>query len=66
MVTPNESMLDQIIRGLVGVVLITLALTLFAGVWQWIAGVVGAIILLSAVLAFCPVYRVLGMSTRHP
>lgn len=59
----NESSLDRIIRAVVGIVALVLAFTTLTGVVQVIALVVGVILLFTAAVGFCPLYRVFGIST---
>jgi hypothetical protein len=33
------------------------------GVWAWIAFIVGGVLILTAAVGFCPLYRVFGWST---
>ena len=61
----NVKMLDRIFRGLLGVVFLELAFFWLAGGWQIAVYVVGAILLLTAAIRFCPLYRVLGVSTAR-
>lgn len=60
----NESGLDRIIRAILSVVLIAGALAVgigsFAGILMLI---VGAVMGVTAATGFCPLYRVLGLST---
>lgn len=65
--TANMSNLDRGIRLVVGIVLIALALGLHdagnapaSGLW-W--GWIGVIPLVTAFIGWCPLYRVLGIST---
>jgi hypothetical protein len=60
----NESNVDRIIRALVGAVL------LIAWVAGWVTGalaivlgIVGIVLLATAAAGFCPMYRLLGVST---
>ena len=55
----NVGNIDRIARGLLGLVLIVLALTGTIGVWGWI----GVVPLLTAALGTCPLYTMLGFST---
>lgn len=55
----NVGSIDRIARILIGLVLIALTLTGSIGVWGWI----GIVPLATAAIGFCPLYRVLGMST---
>lgn len=59
----NESSLDRIIRAVVGIVALVLAFTTLTGVVQVIALVVGVILLFTAAVGFCPLYRIFGIST---
>lgn len=56
----NIGSTDRWIRIIVGVVLIVLALTDTIGVWGWL----GIIPLATALINFCPLYRLIGLSTR--
>jgi uncharacterized membrane protein len=62
--TTNESTIDRIIRLVIGiaafVAAFALGLTSVAGI---ILAVVGAVMLVTAAVGFCPLYRVFGMST---
>ncbi len=60
----NESNLDRILRALVG------ALLLLAWIVGWttgtlalVLGVVGVVLVATAAVGFCPLYRVFGLST---
>ena len=60
----NESPADRIIRSIVGVVLIALGLFGVAtGAWLYVAYVLGAILLVTGIVGFCPLYRVFNFST---
>ena len=59
---------DRIARLIIGVVLVVLpfvsGLALFASpVWLWASIVVGAVLIVTALVRFCPLYGVLGLST---
>ena len=62
--TVNEGSVDRIIRAVVGVALLA------AWVFGWIGGtlavvlgVIAIVLVLTAAVGFCPLYRVFGMST---
>lgn len=56
--TSNVGTADRVLRAVIGLTLIGLAL--FAGQWwAWI----GVVPLATAFMAFCPAYRLLGLST---
>ncbi len=59
----NVGQTDRIIRGIVGLVLLALAATSLAGIWAWIAGVFGVVLLGTAALGTCPPYALLGINT---
>lgn len=55
----NMGTTDKIARLVIGALLIVLALTGVIGVWGWL----GAVLVGTAFLNFCPIYRVLGFKT---
>ncbi len=59
----NVGKTDKIIRFLFGVVLIILAWTAFQGTASIIITVIAAIPILTALINFCPLYSLLGVST---
>lgn len=59
MLTINESSADRLLRVVVGIVL--LSLTFLGPKTLW--GLVGLVPLLTGLAGFCPLYRVLGIST---
>ncbi len=65
----NESPLDRIARIVVGIVLLALiAAGTLAAPWLYLAGAVGAILLVTGIVGFCPLYAILRISTlaaRH-
>lgn len=65
----NEGIADRVIRALVGIGVIVAA-------WLWlgladvkiagiIVAIVGAILLLTGIVGFCPAYRLVKLSTRR-
>lgn len=56
----NVGNIDKVIRIIAGLALGALAYTGTLGVWAW---VVGAILLVTGLIGFCPAYKLLGMST---
>jgi len=55
----NVGKIDRIIRAVIGVVLLGLALY-----WGcWFTGIVGLAFIFSAVVGWCGLYKVLGIST---
>jgi hypothetical protein len=57
--THNEGNVDRVIRVVLGLVLISL---IFVGPHTWL-GLVGLIPLVTGIVGFCPLYRVLGINT---
>ena len=55
----NVGGIDSILRIVVGIVLIGLAATGTVGWWGWL----GVVPLATGLFRFCPMYRLLGMST---
>ena len=61
--TKNMGQTDRIIRTVAGVVLLLLAFGTLTGVWAWLAGIVGVVMLTTAVMGSCPPYALLGINT---
>jgi hypothetical protein len=61
----NEGILDRGIRLVLGLVLVGFLFTVLTGVWQIIAAVVAAILLLTSIVGFCPLYGLFGINTRR-
>lgn len=62
--TRNESNLDRIIRVVLAVVFFVVAATVADNQVVQIGGIVlGAILLITAAVGFCPLYRLFGFST---
>jgi hypothetical protein len=60
----NESSLDRIIRVLAAVVIAVLYFTgVISGTWAIVLGIVGLILLVTGLIGFCPLYKLLGIST---
>lgn len=55
----NVGGIDQILRIVVGVVLIALTALGYIGVWGWI----GVVPLVTGLFKFCPLYALIGMNT---
>jgi len=55
----NESSIDRLVRIVLGVVLLSLVFVGPKTMW----GIIGAIPLLTGVVGFCPLYRLVGLST---
>ncbi len=62
--TVNESTLDRSLRAVVGVLLVAAWIFgWFTGTLAVVLGIVGLVLLLTAAVGFCPLYRILGIST---
>jgi hypothetical protein len=59
----NVNTMDRIIRLILGVALLELAFFWLGGSWQLVGYVAGALMVGTAVISFCPLYRLLGWST---
>lgn len=57
----NEGILDRAVRVLFGLVLLSLVFVGPKTAW----GYLGAIPLLTGLVGFCPIYRLLGMTTNR-
>ena len=58
----NIGSMDQVLRVIVGIALIALAMTGWIGPW----GFIGIVPLVTGLVRFCPLYRLLGWHTNHP
>lgn len=59
----NQSNVERLIRSIVGLVL--LILTIFVGgVLQIVLAIVGAVLLATGLVGFCPLYKILNVNTR--
>ena len=64
MFTKNVGSTDRLIRLIGGAAVVVLAFIVMMGVWKWVAIVVGAILVATAFMNFCPIYAMLGMRTN--
>lgn len=55
----NMGSADKIARLVIGAILVVLALTGTIGIWGWL----GLILIGTAFLNFCPLYRIVGIKT---
>lgn len=63
MLKPNEGSIDRVIRVILGVVLLSLAFLNLIGTAKIIAEVTGGISLITGLVGFCGLYKILGIST---
>lgn len=62
--TTNEGTIDRVIRAVLGIAALLGSLTLGLGtVGGIVLVVVAAVLLVTAAVGFCPLYRVLGLNT---
>jgi hypothetical protein len=63
--TRNVGTFDRVARGLVGIVALLGAFVLgwFSGWMVWAAAVVAVILLVTATVGTCPLYRLIGVNT---
>jgi membrane protein YdbS with pleckstrin-like domain len=63
--TKNVGTVDRAMRALVGILALAGAFALgwFSGWMVWAAAVVGVIMLVTAAVGMCPIYRLLGINT---
>jgi hypothetical protein len=60
----NENGIDRIIRVVIAVAALVGAVAMgFSGVLAWVLVAVAAIMLVTAAVGFCPLYRIFGIST---
>lgn len=60
----NMGTLDRVIRILLSVGIALLYATgILSGTWASIAGMIAVIFLLTSLIGFCPLYRLVGMTT---
>ena len=63
----NVGNVDRIIRAVLGVILLAgWIFGWFAGALAIVLGIVGIILLATAAIKFCPLYRIIGASTCQP
>jgi len=67
MISVNEHNIDRIVRFVVALALIVWAMfqwpTALGTPWNLIAYLVGAILIVTSVIGFCPLYRIFNFST---
>lgn len=60
----NESTTDRIVRGAIGI-LLALAAFSVSGVVSTVLAAAAAVMVTTAIVGFCPLYRLLGITTSH-
>lgn len=61
---PNVGHTDKLVRYVLAVVLLVLALFVVGGVWKWVFGLLGLIMVVTATINFCPIWAAFGINTR--
>jgi uncharacterized membrane protein len=59
----NEGSVDRVIRGIVGAILLVVGLTLVQGPVGIVLDVLGAILLVTGIVGFCPLYTIFHINT---
>ena len=60
----NEGTIDRVLRVILGIVLLVIGFGVMDGTGGVIVGLVGLIPLITGLVGFCPIYRVLGICTN--
>jgi len=60
----NMGVVDRVVRSIAGLALVICGVLLLFGAWQIVAIVVGAILLLTAMVGICPLYMPFSISTK--
>jgi len=61
----NVGKTDKTVRIVIAVILAILILTgILKGTWAWILGIIGAYILITGLISYCPLYKVLNYSSN--
>ncbi|HSG36662.1 MAG TPA: DUF2892 domain-containing protein [Paracoccaceae bacterium] len=60
----NVGSIDRIVRVVLGLVLAGLFFYQPDAGYRWVALIVGLVLIGTAGMSFCPIYRILGMSTN--
>jgi len=61
----NMGKVDRIARAIVGLILVLIAFFIIAGVAQIVLWIIGGILLLTAIIGFCPLYYPFHFSTKN-
>lgn len=66
MLSRNEATWDRAARVVLGLALIVAGVWWLSGTWGWVAIALGLILLVTGIVGFCPLYRLLGLCTHCP
>ena len=61
----NMGKMDRIIRAVLGIIVVVIAFLAVGGVAQIILWIVGAILILTSAIGFCPLYAPFRFSTKN-
>lgn len=61
----NEATWDRIVRVILGVALMVLGFGVLKGTGGTILGIIGIVPLLTGITGYCPLYSLLGISTKR-
>jgi hypothetical protein len=56
---------DRVLRIVISLALISMLYFTGQSLWIWVVAAVGAVLVLTALIGFCPLYRVLGLHTNR-
>ncbi len=60
----NVGTFDRVVRAVLGAVLVLLYLNSFViGTWGAVLLIIGIVLILTALIRFCPIYQVLGLNS---
>ncbi|MFZ3383775.1 MAG: DUF2892 domain-containing protein [Candidatus Methanoperedens sp.] len=60
----NVGTIDRIVRVVIGIILLYAAATgMVSGIWMYVAGILGIVMLAAAALAYCPLYPAMKINT---
>jgi len=59
----NEGTIDRAIRGVVGIILLAVGLFVVRGPIGIVLDVIGAVLLVTSIVGFCPLYTLFGLNT---
>ncbi|HFD04715.1 MAG TPA: DUF2892 domain-containing protein [Firmicutes bacterium] len=59
----NIGSADKVIRLTIGIIFILIALLLPLTLWRWIFGVLGAILVITSLIRYCPIYSIFKFTT---
>ena len=60
----NEGEIDRLVRGVLGVIFVLAGYSMEGGTWQIVLFVLGGLLIVTALVGFCLIYKLLGISTN--